>query len=57
MSILIHNMDSCVYTIEKLLIYLLAAAHLEKQSLAVNITWFFCYQRPELVASAAAGHK
>lgn len=50
-------MDSCVYTIETLLIFLLATTHLEKQSLAVNLSRFFCYRRPELVASAAAGHK
>lgn len=50
-------MDTCVYIIEKLLIFLLATAHLEKQSLAVNLSRFFRYRRPELVASAAAGHK
>lgn len=50
-------MDTCVYTVEKLLIFLLATAHLEKQSLAVNLSRFFCYRRPKLVASAAAGHK
>lgn len=55
MSILIHNMDTWVYTIEKLLIFLLATAHLEKQSLAMNLSRFFCYRRPELVASALLG--